>query len=132
MGVKVFSFVPFYQTTNIVTTTTITLHLIKKDNLKGNLDNNLHRFTYYMWCVLQYWTKILITKDKKTVKSSVIFNFFFYCFSSFFHRQNVYSTINTTISPFPLFILVHSWSTASSAPLPHTFFFQNFASVNLQ
>ena len=46
MGIKLFSSFPFYKTTNIATTTTIILHLIKDNNHKGNLNDNLYKFTY--------------------------------------------------------------------------------------
>ena len=45
MGVKLFSSYPFYQTANIATTTTIILHLMKNDKLKGNLNDHLYKFT---------------------------------------------------------------------------------------
>ena len=49
MGVKRFPSFPLYQTTNITNTTTIILHSIKNDNLIGYLNDNLYKFTYYMW-----------------------------------------------------------------------------------
>ena len=100
MGIKLSSSFPFYKTTNIATTTAIILHLIKNNNLKGNLNDNLYKFTYYMWYVLQYWTKSLVTNHKTHLWRSVIFNLFCCCLSCFFFTERTY------IPPFPL-SLVH-------------------------
>ena len=48
---------------------TILLHLIKSDNFNGNFNDNLYKFTYYMWCILQCRTKTELQNIRSTCEA---------------------------------------------------------------
>ena len=77
------------------------------NRVKGDPNNNLSKYTYYIRCLLRYCTKRPIKKRKKDLRSSVILNFFCCCLSFFFFQRftlcNKYRP-----SSFHLFILIRS------------------------
>ena len=85
------------------------------NRVKGDPNNNLSKYTYYIRYVLRYCTKRPIKKRKKDLRSSVILNFFCCCLSFFFFFQRFTLCYKYHPSSFHLFILIRSWSTSSTS-----------------